>query len=801
MPLAPLTSSSSLVYRTASSLEEDQICARRSLNDNRGTSCDHVRPCDLWPTSDGVPGKLSLEHYSELNHKIRDTTESAVQHEENVDLFLGENSKSTLTEKRKSIIEEYYYLGREVTNFEVGAADNFLISEESRVAILTLGVEDPFVQRPIKSVIVEEMPHKSHKHHLDGKSRCKKDKSAGHHHGAPISKTRENVSHQISVKQKEVSPPAGENFITDTSAEFEDLKTKLVIDTSMTAEKTPGKHHGKKKKKHGQNTTAQKTVEEPPADEDYGAKPKTAKGKIDMFEAKLGAKAVKVQRNSSQPDAADKTLQVKEINASQEEPHLCQAENKDHQPKKFQVSSPSPMKEDIIKKRRLSEDKFGKILNILESKLPKPDVDNKGKKDEPKADVVSTSKKAYSEAVKKNLTAKEEPKVVQPIQAVSVSGDPQSLCLWCQFAAVFCDYTVTWSRDNTLLNEVKRSAGDESRVSFNIVNASHKDLGKYQCQLSSLHGSVTLDYLLTYEVLSEIIIPPSPQITASVPVEVVSEEEDVLCSRLLFKEDFLSDQYFGDNQPVSIITEKVHFGEGMHRRAFRTKMNTGQTPFLVSGHCCVLKVHNAISYGTKNNEELIQKNFTLAVEECQVQNTAREYIRAYTAAAQSTETFGEVPEIIPIYLVHRPSNDIPYATLEEELIGNFVKYSVKDGKEINQLRRDSVAGQKCCAFQHWVYHHTEGNLLVTDMQGVGMKLTDVGIATCRKGYKGFKGNCSTSFIDQFKALHQCNMFCEILGLDSLQPKPRKPLSAPKSKPQPPAAPKKKTFGSTLKSKS
>lgn len=407
MPLAPLTSSSSLVYRTASSLEEDQICARRSLNDNRGTSCDHVRPCDLWPTSDGVPGKLSLEHYSELNHKIRDTTESAVQHEENVDLFLGENSKSTLTEKRKSIIEEYYYLGREVTNFKVGAADNFLISEESRVAILTLGVEDPFVQRPIKSVIVEEMPHKSHKHHLDGKPRCKKDKSAGHHHGAPISKTRENVSHQISVKQKEVSPPAGENFITDTSAEFEDLKTKLVIDTSMTAEKTPGKHHGKKKKKHGQNTTAQKTVEEPPADEDYGAKPKTAKGKIDMFEAKLGAKAVKVQRNSSQPDAADKTLQVKEINASQEEPHLCQAENKDHQPKKFQVSSPSPMKEDIIKKRRLSEDKFGKILNILESKLPKPDGDNKGKKDEPKADVVSTNKKAYSEAVKKNLTAKE----------------------------------------------------------------------------------------------------------------------------------------------------------------------------------------------------------------------------------------------------------------------------------------------------------------------------------------------------------------------------------------------------------
>ena len=73
--------------------------------------------------------------------------------------------------------------------------------------------------------------------------------------------------------------------------------------------------------------------------------------------------------------------------------------------------------------------------------------------------------------------------------------------------------------------------------------------------------------------------------------------------------------------------------------------------------------------------------------------------------------------IIPIYLVHRPSNDVPYATLEEELIGDFVKYSVRDGKEINLKRRDSEAGQKCCAFQHWVYEKTEGNLLVTDMQG------------------------------------------------------------------------------------
>uniref|UniRef100_A0A3Q0SWK4 Alpha-type protein kinase domain-containing protein n=1 Tax=Amphilophus citrinellus TaxID=61819 RepID=A0A3Q0SWK4_AMPCI len=179
-----------------------------------------------------------------------------------------------------------------------------------------------------------------------------------------------------------------------------------------------------------------------------------------------------------------------------------------------------------------------------------------------------------------------------------------------------------------------------------------------------------------------------------------------------------------------------------------------------------------------------------------------EYIKAYTAAAQSTGAFGDVPDIIPIYLIHRPSNDIPYATLEEELIGDFVKYSVKDGKEINLMRRDSEAGQKCCAFQHWVYQNTEGNLLTKDTLHANCQLTlpdHLIFFPCR--YKGFKGNCGTSFIDQFKALHQCNMYCEMLGLKSLQPKAKKPASAPKPKPQSSAAPKKKTFGPTMKGKS
>ncbi|KAK5852184.1 hypothetical protein PBY51_023673 [Eleginops maclovinus] len=800
MPLAPLDICSSLLCRTNCSLEGDQA----SLNDNTDLGCGHVQRCILWPTLDGITDQTSLDD-DELIHRKENTTKSAEKS--------STNRKPSFVTARKIIIEEIHDLSKELSHLADVPADHFIVSERNRIAFITLDLNDPFVPRAVKPIAkaiqsqlsqktAETMPHKTHKCTSESKARSKKDKTAGHHHGVQASKKQDNLSHHVApqqvCKQQETHPLTEENYISENiQVGPVEKEAKLLIETVVDAEKAPNKPHGKKKKKHVSNATGGRSVVEPPVEVENGTKPKTAKGRIEMFEAKLGAKTGKAENDidQSQEKKSQKPEAKAKASFGEQPPH--HEDHKDHKPKKCTTT----LNDDIIKKRRLSENKFGKIISVSETKIPKPDVSILAKAEETKVDAGATRKKAYSEVVKQKTPAKEDIKVEQPIQAVSVSGDPQTLCLWCQFSGVFSNHTVTWSRGDTVLSESKRSAGDESRVSLNICNASQKDLGKFQCQLTSLNGSVTLDYVLTYEALSEIVIPPSPKILSSAPVEVGSEEEDIHCSRLIFKEDFLSDQCFGENQPASIITEKVHFGEGMHRRAFRTKMQAGQIPLLLPGHSCVLKVHTSISYGTTNNDELVQKNFTLAVEECHVQNTAREYIKAYTTAAGSVEAFGEVPEIIPIYLVHRPSNDIPYATLEQELIGDFVKYSVKDGKEINLLRRNSEAGQKCCAFQHWVYHKTEGNLLVTDMQGVGMRLTDVGIATCKKGYKGFKGNCATSFIDQFKALHNCNPYCELLGLKSLQPKPKKAASAPKPKAQTSAAPKKKTFGPTVKGKS
>ncbi|XP_039946360.1 alpha-protein kinase 2 isoform X2 [Hirundo rustica] len=314
------------------------------------------------------------------------------------------------------------------------------------------------------------------------------------------------------------------------------------------------------------------------------------------------------------------------------------------------------------------------------------------------------------------------PRLLKKIQAELFPDCSGSIELCCQFGDIHADSTITWTKESKVLARLQRSAQDDSPVSLAIAEAGYQDQGMYYCCLNNVYGKVTAEFHLTAAVFE--------RLSSSQSYEGVEEIEFM---QLLFREDPLSSSYFGGTLHGAIMTEGLHFGEGMHRRAYRSRVLQGLAPAFAPGHACVLKVHNALTYGTKSRDELLQKNYSLALQECYVQNTAREYAKLYAAEAEPLEGFGEVPEIIPIFLIHRPANNIPYATVEEELVGEFVKYSVKDGKEVNFLRRDSEAGQKCCTFQHWVYEKTNGNLLVTDLQGVGMKLTDVGIATLAKG--------------------------------------------------------------------
>ncbi|KAF5900809.1 alpha-protein kinase 2-like, partial [Clarias magur] len=565
--------------------------------------------------------------------------------------------------------------------------ERLMICEEKHIAYVTLDLDDilsfknyPEERSKQSCEKNSKMPRKTSKTSSENKTRSNKHKgkTSNNQQLGGQTKIRENVRPGCHCEE-----PGGaeESAVT-------------MIETIVITEKVTPKSQGKKKKKQG----VPKLENEPLLEVENGTKPKPTKPKNEAA--------------TTQPSKVWERVATCEGKESSENDKA--AEGKTKACTETSPSLPGALDDDIIKRRRISGDKPGSISVRTRPQLP----------------AIFQQKKKEEEV--KQTTHNEVPRVVSEIEAAPVADDPQSITLWCRFSPVTAESSITWVKEGAALWEENRKAGEDGRVSLSVLKACSKDLGFYRCSLISAFGSAsTSDYHLTSEVLMELVIPDHD--TAAERDVIAGEEEDVSCSPLLFKEDILTDQYFGEQQHTSIVTEKDHFGEGMHRKAFRTTVRTDTTPLFVSGHACVLKVHSSIGYGAQNNDDVLQRNYNLAVEECYVQNTAREYIKAWTDVAKSAESFGEVPEIIPIFLVHRPSNAIPYATLEEELMGDFVKYSVRDGKEINLKRRDSEAGQKCCAFQHWVYTQTDGNLLVTDMQGVGMKLTDVGIATGKKG--------------------------------------------------------------------
>lgn len=73
--------------------------------------------------------------------------------------------------------------------------------------------------------------------------------------------------------------------------------------------------------------------------------------------------------------------------------------------------------------------------------------------------------------------------------------------------------------------------------------------------------------------------------------------------------------------------------------------------------------------------------------------------------------------VIPRYLMYRPANSVPYATVEADLTGLFLKYCTMDAKGKLVMQKISEIEQKCYSFQHWIHQWTHGNLLVTQLEG------------------------------------------------------------------------------------
>ncbi|NXN73565.1 ALPK3 kinase, partial [Himantopus himantopus] len=359
------------------------------------------------------------------------------------------------------------------------------------------------------------------------------------------------------------------------------------------------------------------------------------------------------------------------------------------------------------------------------------------------------------------------PQVIRKIRAEQFSDASGNLKLWCQFFNILSDSKLMWYKDEIPVAEAQRSAGDEGQAALAVVQASQKDCGVYRCVISNEYGTDSTDFLLSPEVLSGFVLR-----------EEIEVGEEIEMTPMVFAKGLADAGYWGDKLFGRVVSEDMEVDAGFLRKACRARAIYGLEPIFESGCTCVIKVHNFIVFGTKNENSLIEKNYDITIQECKIQNSSREYCKIFAAEARAVPDFGAVPEIIPLYLIYRPANNIPYATMEEDLGGPCEQYCVTERDGSLVARGTSEVVLKCCTFQHWVYQWTNGNILVTDMEGVGWKMTNVRIATNLKGFQGLKESCFPSLLEEFVTAHQCNRYCSILGLKTLEPAKPKGSKSP-----------------------
>ncbi|XP_029281931.1 alpha-protein kinase 3-like [Cottoperca gobio] len=301
------------------------------------------------------------------------------------------------------------------------------------------------------------------------------------------------------------------------------------------------------------------------------------------------------------------------------------------------------------------------------------------------------------------------------------------------------------------------SAGDETQVNLAIVQASSIDSGVYGCTITNEYGTDSTDCLLSADVLAGMSLR-----------EDLGVGEEIEMTPMIFSKGVADSGVWGNKFFGRVMMQESHIGDGCSHKVWRAKVIYGLEPVFESGNTCIIKVRNPIAYGGKAESCLIDRNLDIVKQESKIQNLAREYCKIFSAEARVIENFGPSLEVLPVYLMYRPANTVPYATVEADLTGVYQKYSVLDHTGRVDTRSGSEAALKCCALQHWIFQWTNGNLLITRLEGVDTKITNVGISVKSTGHQGLSVEGNPKVFEQFVSQHQCNYFCGLLSLRSLK---------------------------------
>lgn len=83
---------------------------------------------------------------------------------------------------------------------------------------------------------------------------------------------------------------------------------------------------------------------------------------------------------------------------------------------------------------------------------------------------------------------------------------------------------------------------------------------------------------------------------------------------MVFAKGLADAGYWGDKLFGRVVSEDVEVDAGFLYKACRARAIYGLEPIFESGRTCVIKVHNFIVFGTKNENSLIEKNYDITIQ-------------------------------------------------------------------------------------------------------------------------------------------------------------------------------------------
>ena len=214
---------------------------------------------------------------------------------------------------------------------------------------------------------------------------------------------------------------------------------------------------------------------------------------------------------------------------------------------------------------------------------------------------------------------------------------------------------------------------------------------------------------------------------------------------------------------VEQLVEKVAVGEGGFRKAYRA---TTKHPRFKHKTWVLKRYHPEAVKNIVDTGVGIDEHTKKAV---QMHLLARNFASQLTRslAPEAAIKFGETFRYRNVY--YGKTKEGESVTIEEFIDGKFRKYLNNTGLLCGDKAEPLC--QKAKRLAHFSHEKSKGKILLVDIQGGGFELYDPEIASSElfddNEMLFCAGNLSEMAISNFKAAHQCNQYCKILGLNNL----------------------------------